>query len=122
MTRIAVVDYGMGNRRSVEKALARVGAAPTITNDHDVIRAADGLVVPGVGAFPRAMANLAELGLDALLREQVDAGVPTIVFGPGSINQAHVLDEHVEIAQVTKAALMLVAAARSTTGKVAPTP
>jgi glutamine amidotransferase len=78
MTRIAVVDYGMGNRRSVEKALARVGAAPTITNDHDVIRAADGLVVPGVGAFPRAMANLGELGLDELLREQVDAGVPTL--------------------------------------------
>jgi len=78
MTSIAVVDYGMGNRRSVEKALARVGAAPTITNDHDVIRAADGLVVPGVGAFPRAMANLAELGLDELLREQVDAGVPTL--------------------------------------------
>ena len=78
MTRIAVVDYGMGNRRSVEKALARVGAAPTITNDHEVIRAADGLVVPGVGAFPRAMANLAELGLDELLREQVDAGVPTL--------------------------------------------
>ena len=81
MTRIAVVDYGMGNRRSVEKALARVGAAPTITNDHDVIRAADGLVVPGVGAFPRAMANLAELGLDALLRERVAAGVEVKVIG-----------------------------------------
>jgi glutamine amidotransferase len=78
MTRIAVVDYGMGNRRSVEKALARVGAEPTITNDHEVIRASDGLVVPGVGAFPRAMANLGELGLDALLRERVAEGVPTL--------------------------------------------
>ena len=78
MTSIAVVDYGMGNRRSVEKALARVGAAPTITNDHDVIRAAAGIVVPGVGAFPRAMANLAELGLDDLLRERLVEGVPTL--------------------------------------------
>jgi len=78
MTRIAIVDYGMGNRRSVEKALARVGAEPTITNDHEAIRAADGLIVPGVGAFPRAMANLAALGLDELLRERVAAGVPTL--------------------------------------------
>jgi glutamine amidotransferase len=76
--RIAIVDYGMGNRRSVEKALARVGAQPVITDDHDAIRAADGLVVPGVGAFPRAMANLAELGLDELLRERVAAGVPLL--------------------------------------------
>jgi glutamine amidotransferase len=76
--RIAVVDYGMGNRRSVEKALARVGADPVITRDHDVIRASDGLVVPGVGAFPRAMANLGELGLDELLRERLGEGVPTL--------------------------------------------
>src|SRR3982751_3949275 len=75
---IAIVDYGMGNRRSVEKALARVGARPEITDDHDVIRAADGLVVPGVGAFPRAMANLGDLGLDELLRERVAAGVPLL--------------------------------------------
>jgi imidazole glycerol-phosphate synthase subunit HisH len=76
--KIAVVDYGMGNRRSVEKALHRVGAEPTITNAHDAIRVADGLVVPGVGAFPRAMANLAELGLDDLLRERVAEGVPML--------------------------------------------
>ena len=68
----------MGNRRSVEKALHRVGAEPVITHDHDDIRAADGLVVPGVGAFPRAMANLAELGLDDLLRERLAEGVPTL--------------------------------------------
>ena len=68
----------MGNRRSVEKALAGVGAQPTITNDHDVIRGAEGLVVPGVGAFPRAMANLAELGLDDLLRERLADGVPIL--------------------------------------------
>jgi len=75
---IAVVDYGMGNRRSVEKALDHVGARARITRDHDEIRAADGLVVPGVGAFPRAMRNLEELGLDALIREAVQARVPVL--------------------------------------------
>jgi glutamine amidotransferase len=75
---IAVVDYGMGNRRSVEKALERVGARALVTNDHDDLRAADGLVVPGVGAFPRAMVNLRELGLDELLSEQLGSGVPVL--------------------------------------------
>jgi glutamine amidotransferase len=75
---IAVLDYGMGNRRSVEKALEHVGARATVTRDHDQLRAAAGLVVPGVGAFPRAMDNLRELGLDELLRERVDTGTPVL--------------------------------------------
>jgi glutamine amidotransferase len=75
---IAIVDYGMGNRRSVEKALAHVGAPAAITRSHDEIRAADGIIVPGVGAFPQAMRNLAELGLDELLRERAAAGVPLL--------------------------------------------
>jgi len=75
---IAVVDYGMGNRRSVEKALAHVGARARVSGDLDELRAADGLVVPGVGAFPRAMRNLRELGLDELLRERVAAGTPVL--------------------------------------------
>ena len=72
--RIVVVDYGMGNRRSVQKALERAGAEAPITGDHDVLRAADALVLPGVGAFGQAMANLRLLGLDALIRERVQAG------------------------------------------------
>jgi glutamine amidotransferase len=75
---IAVVDYGMGNRRSVEKALERVGARARITSQPGDLRAADGLVVPGVGAFPKGMANLRELGLDALVRERVEAGGPVL--------------------------------------------
>jgi glutamine amidotransferase len=75
---IAVVDYGMGNRRSVEKALAHVGAGASVSSDHDELRAAAGLVVPGVGAFPRAMERLRELGLDTLLRERVGAGTPVL--------------------------------------------
>jgi imidazole glycerol-phosphate synthase subunit HisH len=75
---IAIVDYGMGNRRSVEKALEHAGARATITNDHMQLLAAAGLVVPGVGAFPRAMRRLRELGLDELLRERVRVGVPVL--------------------------------------------
>ena len=75
---IAVLDYGMGNRRSVEKALEHVGARATVTREHDRLRAAAGLVVPGVGAFPRAMDNLRELGLDRLLRERLDAHTPVL--------------------------------------------
>jgi imidazole glycerol-phosphate synthase subunit HisH len=75
---IAIVDYGMGNRRSVEKALEHVGVCATVTSDVARLRAASGLVVPGVGAFPRAMENLRELGLDELLRERVGAGTPVL--------------------------------------------
>ncbi len=76
--RIGIVDFGMGNRRSVEKAFEHVGARATITSDHAELGAADGLVVPGVGAFPRGMANLRELGLDEVVRERVEAGVPLL--------------------------------------------
>ncbi len=75
---LAIVDYGMGNRRSVEKALEHVGARASITSDHARLRAAAGVIVPGVGAFPRAMDNLRELGLDELLRERVEAGTPVL--------------------------------------------
>jgi imidazole glycerol-phosphate synthase subunit HisH len=76
--RIAILGYGMGNLRSVEKALEHVGARPEITSDRDHIRAADGLVLPGVGAFPKAMESVRALGLDELLRERVEAGVPAL--------------------------------------------
>jgi glutamine amidotransferase len=75
---IAVVDYGMGNRRSVEKAFEHIGASVHVTNDLERLRAAAGLVLPGVGAFPRGMANLRELGLDELLRERLRSGTPVL--------------------------------------------
>ncbi len=75
---IAVIDYGMGNRRSVEKALAHVGARAVISADFDVLREADGLVLPGVGAFARGMANLRQAGLDDLIAERVSTGVPLL--------------------------------------------
>jgi imidazole glycerol-phosphate synthase subunit HisH len=76
--RIAVVDYGMGNRRSVHKALEHIGAVAAITRDHAELRAADGLVVPGVGAFPEAMRRLGTLGLGELIRERAAAETPTL--------------------------------------------
>ncbi len=78
MTRICVLDYGMGNLRSVEKALEHVGAAATITHDAAEARAADGLILPGVGAFPRAMERVRERGLDELIAERSEAGAPIL--------------------------------------------
>jgi glutamine amidotransferase len=75
---VGIVDYGMGNRRSVEKALAHVGARPLLSSDPERLRDAAGLVLPGVGAFPKAMENLRLLGLDELLRERLAAGTPLL--------------------------------------------
>ena len=77
-TRIAILNYGMGNLRSVEKALEHVGVAASITADPSEARAADGVILPGVGAFPRAMERIRELGLDELIAERRDAGVPIL--------------------------------------------
>jgi glutamine amidotransferase len=76
--RVAIVDYGMGNRRSVQKAFEHVGADAAITRDPDELAAADGLVVPGVGAFPLAMRNLNELGLSKLLLAAARLGTPLL--------------------------------------------
>jgi glutamine amidotransferase len=76
--RIAVLDYGMGNLRSVEKALEHVGATATITADPEGARRSDGLILPGVGAFPRAMEEIRARGLDELIDERRGAGVPIL--------------------------------------------
>jgi imidazole glycerol-phosphate synthase subunit HisH len=76
--RVAILDYGMGNLRSVEKAIEHVGGLPEITRDHGRIREADGIVLPGVGAFPKAMESVRRLGLDSLLRELAGAGRPVL--------------------------------------------
>ena len=76
--RIAILDYGMGNLRSVEKALERVGAEAEITSDHAAADAADGVILPGVGAFPKAMERVREIGLDELVAGRVEAGTPVL--------------------------------------------
>ncbi len=77
-TRIGIVNYGMGNLRSVEKAIEHVGAVPVISGDAAELAACDGLILPGVGAFPRAMTRIRETGLDALIAERTAAGVPLL--------------------------------------------
>jgi glutamine amidotransferase len=75
---IAILDYGMGNLRSVEKALEHVGADAVITSDAHRAAEADGLILPGVGAFPRARERIAELGLDGLVSASLADGTPVL--------------------------------------------
>jgi glutamine amidotransferase len=76
--RIAILDYGMGNLRSAQMALEHVGATTELTSDHERVREADGVVLPGVGAFPKAMEAVRERGLDELIRERLGAEVPVL--------------------------------------------
>jgi imidazole glycerol-phosphate synthase subunit HisH len=78
VSRVAILDYGMGNLRSVEKALERVGGEAEITSDRGRAEAADGLILPGVGAFPKAMERVREIGLDQLVASRLSAGVPVL--------------------------------------------
>ncbi len=71
MAEIAVLDFGMGNLRSVAKALEHAGAQPTVTQDPDVVRRADRLVMPGVGALGDCMRTLEKRGVDDALRERL---------------------------------------------------
>ena len=73
---IALVDYGIGNLRSVEKALETVGADVRLTSDPDVILSAEQVVLPGVGAFGDGMAGLVARGLEAPIRSVIRQGVP----------------------------------------------
>jgi glutamine amidotransferase len=78
MTSVAILDYGMGNLRSVSKAFEHVGAGAVLTSDPERAADADGLVLPGVGAFPKAMEQVRERRLDRLISERIAAGVPVL--------------------------------------------
>lgn len=75
---IAIVDYGVGNIRSVERALAHVGAEPKLTADPDELEQADGVVLPGVGAFAPALDRLSERGLGRRIVELAKNGKPLL--------------------------------------------
>lgn len=75
---IAVVDYGLGNLYSVARALEAVGARPLRTSQPEEVAGADGVVLPGVGAFPEAMARLEETGLAAAVLAAAAAGTPVL--------------------------------------------
>ena len=78
MTRLAILDYGMGNVRSVSKAFERAGASAELTSDPERAAGADGLVLPGVGAFPKAMEEVRARGLDRVIVDRVSAGAPVL--------------------------------------------
>ena len=73
---IAVVDYGVGNLFSLRSSLETIGADVTVTGDAAILRRADKIILPGVGAFEDAAAKLRESGLDAVLREEAASGKP----------------------------------------------
>jgi len=73
-----IIDYGMGNLRSVEKALYAVGGRPEIAGDPDAIRKAERLILPGVGAFGDAMRNLKRTGADLAIGEAVQSERPLL--------------------------------------------
>jgi glutamine amidotransferase len=78
MTSVVVLDYGSGNLRSAERAVARTGAEVAVTSDLAVAAAADGLVVPGVGAYAACMAGIEHLGAGPMIAERVAAGRPVL--------------------------------------------
>ena len=82
---VVVLDYGSGNLRSAQRALERVGADVQVTADRSAALAADGLVVPGVGAFDACMTGLRGIGGDEIIAERVAAGRPVLEFGVDSL-------------------------------------
>jgi imidazole glycerol-phosphate synthase subunit HisH len=80
---VVVLDYGSGNLRSAERAVARAGADVTVTADRNAALAADGLVVPGVGAFAACMGGLLSVGGDEVIAERRLAGRPTLAICVG---------------------------------------
>src|SRR5262245_59052444 len=75
---ITIIDYGMGNLRSVQKAIESVGSSAEVTSDPDRIRRASKVILPGVGAFADAMEELRRTGLGEAFREAVGAGKPCL--------------------------------------------
>lgn len=73
---IAIIDYGMGNLRSVEKAFEKLDFDVAVSDDPDFINRADGVILPGVGAFADCMANLLSAGMEGAVRRSIKSGKP----------------------------------------------
>jgi glutamine amidotransferase len=78
LAKVAIIDYGVGNLRSVEKAFGANGCAAVVSSDEKVLQQAERLVLPGVGAFGACMEALAARGFDRLVRQRVAAGTPLL--------------------------------------------
>ncbi len=93
MSRVAIIDYGVGNLRSVEKAFAATGCEAVISADESVLRSAERLVLPGVGAFASCMKELRARGFDSLVHERARAGTPLLGICVGMQMLFEVSDE-----------------------------
>lgn len=94
---IAIVDYGVGNLFSLSHSLTAVGAQPVVTGDAEVIRRADRVILPGVGAFGDAAAKLREVRLDDLMRALAASGKPIMGICLGMqllLNKSYEFGEH----------------------------
>src|SRR5712671_2658928 len=78
MPQVGIIDYGVGNLRSVEKAFAATGCDALVSSGERILRHAERLVLPGVGAFGACMKALTERGFDELVRERITAGTPLL--------------------------------------------
>lgn len=78
MSEITIIDYGVGNIASIANMLKKAGRTATLSGDHDEIRRAQKLILPGVGAFDHAAARLHATGIDDLVRERATAGIPIL--------------------------------------------
>ena len=78
MTSVAIIDYGVGNLRSVEKAFLATGCDAVVSSDRDVLMKAGRLVLPGVGAFAACMRALSAAGFDGLVRQRAAEGTPLL--------------------------------------------
>ena len=101
MTRptVVVADYGFGNVRSAVRALEHAGASVELTSDAVAMRAADGLVVPGVGAFAACVAGIRERGVDVVVHDRLARGAPVLGICVGLQVMFERGDEHGEVAQ-----------------------
>src|SRR5699024_3932854 len=87
---VALLDYGSGNIRSAQRAIERAGAEVTVTNDPKTVLNADGLLVPGVGAFASCMTGLRKVQGARLIGERLAGGRPVLGICVGKIGRAHV--------------------------------
>ncbi len=94
MARVVVLDHGSGNLRSAERALARAGAEVTVTPDTGAAATADGLVVPGVGAYAACVAGIDRIGAGPVIAERVAAGRPVLGICVGMQVLFEAGDEH----------------------------
>ena len=93
MNRVAIIDYGVGNLRSVEKAFAATGCEAIVSGNEGVLREAERLVLPGVGAFASCMRSLREHGFESLVRERAATGTPLLGICVGMQMLFEVSDE-----------------------------